>query len=86
MDQRQRVLRYAQTLMARPSVTPEDGGCQTWMAERLQQIGFTVTPLPAGGVENFWAIRGESGPIFCFAGHTDVVPPGPREAKEKKIK
>ncbi len=80
MDQRQRVLRYAQALMARPSVTPEDAGCQTWMAERLQQIGFTVTPLPAGGVENFWAIRGESGPIFCFAGHTDVVPPGPREA------
>ncbi|MGC9127787.1 MAG: succinyl-diaminopimelate desuccinylase [Acidithiobacillus sp.] len=80
MDPRQRVLRYAETLIARPSVTPEDAGCQAWMRERLENLGFTVTSLPAGGVENFWALRGESGPIVCFAGHTDVVPPGPREA------
>jgi len=80
VDLRQRVLHYAEALVARPSVTPDDAGCQAWMRERLESLGFEVTALPAGGVENFWAVRGRSGPIFCFAGHTDVVPPGPREA------
>ena len=66
-------------LIARPSVSPVDGGCQALMIERLQAIGFEVERLPFGPVENFWAKRGTAGPVFCFAGHTDVVPPGPLE-------
>jgi succinyl-diaminopimelate desuccinylase len=66
-------------LMARPSVTPADEGCQTLMIERLAALGFRVERLPFGHVENFWAQRGNSGPVFCFAGHTDVVPTGPLE-------
>jgi succinyl-diaminopimelate desuccinylase len=64
-------------LIARESVSPTDGGCQALMIERLQAIGFAVESLPFGPVANFWATRGASGPVFCFAGHTDVVPAGP---------
>ncbi len=64
-------------LIRRPSVTPEDAGCQALMMERLAAIGFDCTPLRFGDVDNFWARRGESGPILVFAGHTDVVPTGP---------
>jgi succinyl-diaminopimelate desuccinylase len=64
-------------LIARESVSPTDGGCQALMIERLQAIGFAVESLPFGPVANFWATRGDSGPVFCFAGHTDVVPAGP---------
>ena len=64
-------------LIRRPSVTPEDAGCQALMMARLQAIGFTCTPLPFGDVSNFWAERGTGGPLLVFAGHTDVVPPGP---------
>ena len=64
-------------LIARQSVTPEDAGCQEIMIERLASIGFQIHRLRFDNVENFWAIRGESGPILCFAGHTDVVPSGP---------
>ena len=63
-------------LIREQSVTPEDARCQEIMIERLQALGFDVTLLPFGDVKNFWAIRGTAGPIFCFAGHTDVVPPG----------
>ncbi|AQA20375.1 succinyl-diaminopimelate desuccinylase [Halioglobus japonicus] len=66
-------------LIRRPSVTPEDAGCQAMMMERLTAIGFDCTPLPFGEVENFWATRGDAGPILVFAGHTDVVPTGPLE-------
>jgi succinyl-diaminopimelate desuccinylase len=66
-------------LLARPSVSPADGGCQAVMIERLLALGFSVERLPFGPVENFWAKRGSHGPVFCFAGHTDVVPTGPRE-------
>lgn len=66
-------------LLRRPSVTPEDCGCQALMMERLQAIGFDCTPLPFGEVVNFWAQRGSAGPILVFAGHTDVVPTGPEE-------
>jgi succinyl-diaminopimelate desuccinylase len=69
-------------LISRPSVTPEDGGCQPLMMERLQRLGFTIEPMRFGEVDNFWARRGEDGPVFCFAGHTDVVPPGPLERWE----
>ena len=66
----------AQALIRRPSVTPKDEGCQKLMSERLHALGFTIHKLNFGEVENFWAIRGDSGPILAFAGHTDVVPVG----------
>jgi succinyl-diaminopimelate desuccinylase len=66
-------------LISRRSVTPDDAGCQAIMAERLERLGFRVEHLRFGDVDNFWARRGEEGPVFCFAGHTDVVPPGPLE-------
>jgi succinyl-diaminopimelate desuccinylase len=65
-------------LMARPSVTPADAGCQQLLAERLEAAGFTVQRLRFGEVDNLWAERGPAaGPLLCFAGHTDVVPSGP---------
>ncbi len=73
-------LELARALIRRPSVTPEDAGCQTLLAERLERLGFRIEPMPFGEVRNLWARRGEEGPLFCFAGHTDVVPPGPPEA------
>ncbi|HAN69166.1 MAG TPA: succinyl-diaminopimelate desuccinylase [Halieaceae bacterium] len=73
----ERTLALTCDLIRRQSVTPEDAGCQALMMERLQQLGFTCTRLRFGEVENFWAVRGESGPLLVFAGHTDVVPTGP---------
>jgi succinyl-diaminopimelate desuccinylase len=73
-------LALAKNLIARPSVTPEDAGCLDHIMQRLSAIGFTCERMDAGGVANLWARRGTQGPVFCFAGHTDVVPPGPREA------
>jgi succinyl-diaminopimelate desuccinylase len=64
-------------LIRRPSVTPDDAGCQALMAERLRRLGFRIEPLRFGDVDNLWARRGDADPLFCFAGHTDVVPPGP---------
>jgi len=72
-------LELTQNLLARRSVTPADGGCQQLIAERLAGAGFAVERLPFGNVENLWARRGRKAPLFCFAGHTDVVPPGPIE-------
>jgi succinyl-diaminopimelate desuccinylase len=66
-------------LISRPSVTPEDAGCQQVMMRRLAALGFRTEPLPFADVDNFWARRGERRPVFCFAGHTDVVPAGPRD-------
>ena len=66
-------------LISRPSVTPEDAGCQALMADRLAVLGFRNESLRFEDVDNLWARRGDSGPLFCFAGHTDVVPTGPRE-------
>ncbi len=65
--------------MARRSVTPADEGCQDVMIGRLEALGFLIERLRYGNVENFWARRGSDGPVFCFAGHTDVVPTGPLE-------
>ena len=70
-------LALAKDLMRRQSVTPADGGCQQLMMQRLSAIGFTCTELRFGDVDNFWAVYGDSGPLLCFAGHTDVVPTGP---------
>ena len=71
------VLSLAQALVRRPSVTPEDAGCQALLGERLAPAGFVVEHLPFGAVSNLWARRGAEPPLFVFAGHTDVVPPGP---------
>jgi succinyl-diaminopimelate desuccinylase len=66
-------------LISRASITPQDAGCQALMMERLAAIGFDCQPLRYGEVDNFWAERGDSGPILVFAGHTDVVPTGPEQ-------
>jgi succinyl-diaminopimelate desuccinylase len=73
-------LELAQALIARASVTPEDAGCQRLLAKRLEKLGFLVEHLRFGEVDNLWARRGSTAPLFAFAGHTDVVPPGPLEA------
>lgn len=67
----------AMDLVSRPSVTPFDAGCQELMIHRLERSGFAVERLKFDDVDNFWAVHGSDGPIFCFAGHTDVVPTGP---------
>jgi succinyl-diaminopimelate desuccinylase len=72
-------LDLTRNLLARRSITPADEGCQELIAGRLAQIGFVIEPLPFGNVMNLWARRGRTGPLFCFAGHTDVVPTGPLE-------
>jgi len=70
-------LDLAMELISRRSVTPEDDGCQELMISRLEKLGFHIERLPFEEVTNLWARRGDSGPLFCFAGHTDVVPSGP---------
>ena len=70
-------LELAKELIARKSVTPEDGGCQALIAERLARAGFHCEPMKFGEVSNLWARRGTGSPVVCFAGHTDVVPTGP---------
>jgi succinyl-diaminopimelate desuccinylase len=72
-------LALAQALIRRPSVSPDDGGCQELLIERLLELGFEVERLPFGDVSNFWARLGTAAPLVVFAGHTDVVPPGPLE-------
>ena len=73
------VLSLAKDLIARPSVTPADEGCQQMMADFLAPLGFTIEPLVFHDTTNLWARKGTTGPVFCFAGHTDVVPAGPAE-------
>ena len=72
-------LKLASDLIAKPSVTPDDAGCQALLIERLNEIGFDCETLVFDDVTNLWARRGKSGPVLAFAGHTDVVPPGPLE-------
>ena len=72
-------LELTKQLIARPSVTPDDQDCQKLIAERLQAIGFKAEHHRFGEVDNLWARRGKQQPLFVFAGHTDVVPPGPVE-------
>ncbi|BDE22256.1 hypothetical protein OCUAc20_07560 [Acinetobacter baumannii] len=67
-------------LLQQPSVTPIDHTCQTIIAERLAKVGFHIEPMRFGDVDNLWARRGTEGPVFCFAGHTDVVPTGRLDA------
>lgn len=66
-------------LLARPSLTPNDAGCQDLLISRLQPLGFEIHRLRFGDVDNLWARRGNAKPLVVFAGHTDVVPTGPRE-------
>ncbi|RDL44731.1 succinyl-diaminopimelate desuccinylase [Marinomonas piezotolerans] len=77
MTQLTPTLELALDLISRPSVTPEDAGCQDLMIARLEKLGFDIERMPFGDVKNFYAKRGNSGPNLCFAGHTDVVPTGP---------
>jgi succinyl-diaminopimelate desuccinylase len=72
-------LTLAQELIRRPSVSPEDHGCLQLIGQRLEALGFRVERMPFGPVENLWARHGSERPVLCFAGHTDVVPTGPRE-------
>jgi len=72
-------LDLAKQLIQNRSVTPVDGGCQSIIAERLSKLGFVIESLPFADVSNLWAAIGEDGPLLVFAGHTDVVPPGPLE-------
>ncbi len=67
----------ARELISRVSITPNDGGCQALLAQRLARLGFTIEHLRYGDVDNLWARRGSTKPLVCFAGHTDVVPTGP---------
>jgi len=73
------VLVLTRELISRPSVTPDDKGCQALLIERLEAIGFTCETIESGGVVNLWARRGTEQPVAFFAGHTDVVPPGPTD-------
>ncbi|MFO1310035.1 MAG: succinyl-diaminopimelate desuccinylase [Burkholderiales bacterium] len=81
MDTRARpTLALTRELVARRSITPDDAGCQALVAARLAPLGFACETIVSGGVTNLWARRGRTAPLVCFAGHTDVVPTGPREA------
>ncbi|ANG64253.1 succinyl-diaminopimelate desuccinylase [Marinobacterium aestuarii] len=79
MTQLSPTLQLASDLISRASVTPEDAGCQELMIARLEAIGFKIERLHFEDTLNFWARRGDTGPLLCFAGHTDVVPTGPVE-------
>jgi succinyl-diaminopimelate desuccinylase len=70
-------LQLTEELIRRPSVTPADAGCQELVGQRLARLGFRLEPMRFGEVDNLWARRGTGRPLLCFAGHTDVVPPGP---------
>ncbi len=73
-------LQLAKALIARHSLTPDDAGCQSLLQDRLAALGFEFHTLISNGVTNLWARRGNSAPLVCFAGHTDVVPTGPLDA------
>ncbi|MDQ3270309.1 MAG: M20/M25/M40 family metallo-hydrolase, partial [Pseudomonadota bacterium] len=76
------VLDLACDLIGRASVTPDDAGCQDLIADRLGRAGYRCERLRFGAVDNLWATHGaaDAGPTLVLLGHTDVVPPGPREA------
>lgn len=73
------VIELTKDLINRRSVTPEDADCQKLMAERLSALGFDIETMVFHDTTNMWARKGNDGPVFCFAGHTDVVPSGPEE-------
>lgn len=69
--------KLVQQLVSRPSITPQDEGCQSILCQHLERLGFAIEHLPFAEVNNFWARRGTTSPLFVFVGHTDVVPTGP---------
>jgi succinyl-diaminopimelate desuccinylase len=71
-----RTLDLAKALIARPSITPDDGGCLDLLADRLRKVGFACERIDRGTVRNLWAVHGTGAPLVCLAGHVDVVPPG----------
>ncbi len=79
MSEKSAVLSLTEALIRRPSVTPLDEGCQQLMADRLSALGFDIESMFFEDTLNLWARRGQGKPLFCFAGHTDVVPTGPLE-------
>jgi len=74
------LIELAKQLIARPSITPHDAGCQQIIQKHLEKIGFHCEAMRFGDVDNLWARLGTAAPLFVFAGHTDVVPPGPESA------
>src|SRR5690349_154726 len=74
------ILELTSDLIRRISVTPDDAGCQSVIAQRLSRAGFSTEHLRYGDVDNLWATHGEGGPVLVFLGHTDVVPSGPADA------
>lgn len=76
MQVESKLLKLCQALIARPSLTPKDEGCQELIGTHLSRLGFQVQSLRFQDVDNLWAIRGNQSPLFVFAGHTDVVPVG----------
>lgn len=74
-----KTLKLLEELISRPSITPNDKGCQELLVERLLPLGFKLDKLNFGEVKNIWLRKGSEAPLFCFAGHTDVVPTGPVE-------
>ena len=76
----QDVIELAKTLINKRSVTPEDAGCQDLMKTLLGDLGFDNETMVFEDTTNLWSRKGKDGPVFCFAGHTDVVPSGPEDA------
>lgn len=74
-----KTLELTKALIAKQSVTPKDENCQNILIEQLEPLGFVTEKLNFGEVENIWLRKGTEAPLFCFAGHTDVVPTGPIE-------
>ena len=72
-----RTLDLLKELVSRPSITPDDKGCQQLLSNKLEPLGFKTEKLDFAEVENLWLRKGTEAPLFCFAGHTDVVPTGP---------
>ncbi len=75
-------LELTQQLISRDSVTPDDKGCQMLLSTHLEPLGFKTERLDFAEVQNIWLRKGDQAPLFCFAGHTDVVPTGPIEQWE----
>lgn len=76
MSHESETIQLAKELISRESVTPEDAGCQQLMASRLEKLGFNIESMFFVDTLNMWARKGTEEPVFCFAGHTDVVPTG----------
>ena len=74
-----KTLSIAKELILKKSITPSDDGCQDLLINHLQSLGFTIEKMPFGKVNNFYARKGQESPLLVFAGHTDVVPPGPEK-------